>query len=231
MSLILGLDCTGETYSLGLCDGAGLQLEVAGYQPRRALREMSGGLKYLLATAKARATDLTAVGVTEGPGSFTGVRLGITIAKTVALVAGCPLWGVDTLELLAHQHLPEGSLGTVAVALDARRGELYCGIFQRLPEGLQTVLPTDVRTPAQYRTELAALDSLQLAVGSGFAYPELLEPSWSGPRLMQRRESAPSGLRIALLAANQQADWRPAEQLQPVYHRRADIQVQPGVVG
>jgi tRNA threonylcarbamoyladenosine biosynthesis protein TsaB len=229
--LVLGIDCSGETYSVGLWSSTGLSLEAAGFQPRKALREISTAIAFVLTTAGVKAGDLSAVGVTQGPGSFTGVRLGITVAKTTAMVAKCPVCPWDTLELLAHQGLPAASLGTAAVALDARRGELYCGLFRRLGQGasLEAVLPTDVREPAQFQLAMSECAALDIAVGSGFeAYPDLLNPAWSGPRLSSRRDSAPSGLVIAQLSAAHPERNIRAQDLSPVYHRRADIQVQPG---
>lgn len=228
MSLILGLDCSGETYSAGLWSRSGVSLEMGGYQPRKALRELPEALSCLLKTAGITVSDLSAVGVTAGPGSFTGVRLGVTIAKTVAFVAGCPVCAWDTLELLAHQHLPTGCSGTVAVALDARRSELYCGVFRRETE-LETLLPTEVRTPKEFAQALTGCEPVGLAVGSGFeAYPELLPCQWQGLRRTGRRESAPSGLDVAKLTAAHPELWCPADKLEPVYHRKADIQVSSG---
>lgn len=222
--MILGLDCSGETYSIGLFSSTGVSLETSGHQPRRALQQISAAIGELLKRAGVRATEIEAVGVTHGPGSFTGVRLGVTEAKTVAMVAGCPVMGWDTLELLAHQALPEGSLGTVAVALDARRGELYCGLFEATPT-MQVTVPTDVRTPETFAQHIP--DTLHAVIGSGFeAYPHLLPQDWRGPRWTSRQASAPGGLLVARLTAAHRDHWKSAADLVPVYHRRADIQVQ-----
>lgn len=226
MRLALGLDCSGETYSLGLYGEHGVSLEASGFQPRRALREIPEALSYLLKTAGATHADLAVVGLTQGPGSFTGVRLGVTVAKTAALVAGCPLCPWDTLELLARQSLSEPSIGTVAVALDARRGELYCGIFESMGEEWRTLLPTGVRPPAEFGTELARTESIQVVVGAGFAaYRDLWPSGWKGPRYLSREQSAPSGLAIAKLSFEHPALWIASQVLLPVYHRQADIQV------
>lgn len=228
MTIALGIDCTGETYSVGLWSSAGTSLELSGHQPRRALRELPEAASTLLAMAGISARELSVIGVTEGPGSFTGVRLGVTVAKTVAFVAGCPVCGWDTLELLARQQLPEGSLGRVAVALDARRGELYCALFQRAEE-FETTVATAVANPAEFAGVLDGGRSLTVAVGSGFqAYPELLPPEWCGAKLVSRQQSAPSGLEVARLSALAPERWQPAEKLEPIYHRRADIQVSSG---
>lgn len=230
MTLVLGLDCSGESYSVGLWSRSGVRLEVSGYQPRRALCEMSSAITHLLKTAGVRAQELDCVGVTSGPGSFTGVRLGVTVARTVAMVAGCPICPWDTLLVLAAQVLPPQSRGQVAVALDARRRELYCGLFRNEPSGVVAVLQTGVRTPADYAERLSEFGTWHAAVGTGFAaYPELLAEQWPGPRLTSRRDSAPSGLVIARLSADRPDLWCCAQEVVPAYHRRADIQVQPGL--
>lgn len=229
MTLVLGIDCSGETYSAGLWSSSGIALEAAGQQPRTALRQLPEAIAYLLKTAGVAAGDLSAVGVTRGPGSFTGVRLGVTVAKTAAMVAGCPVLGWDTLEVLAHQALgSDGSglvpRGTVAVALDARRSELYCGVFRSTGEALETLLETDVRSPDDFLSRISW--PFQAAVGTGFeVYPQLLATGFEGACLASRAASAPSGLLVARLTGGASDRWIPASELETVYHRRADIQV------
>jgi tRNA A37 threonylcarbamoyladenosine modification protein TsaB len=115
------------------------------------------------------------------------------------------------------------------VALDARRGEVYCALYRRTAAALETLLPTDVRTPAQFQAELLGHQPLHSVVGCGFeAYPELLPADWPGPRHTSRRSSAPGGLLIARLTARAPERHQPACELAPRYHRRADIQVSAG---
>lgn len=227
----LGLDCTGETYSVGLWSPKGPCLEVSGFTARRALRDAPAAIESVLDMAGISSTALAGVGVTQGPGSFTGVRLGVTVAKTVALVAGCPVVGWDTLELLAYQSLGECGVGRVAVALDARRGELYAGVFSREQAGggpLQVLLPTGVYEPHEFSLQLSRLGPFQLAIGAGFsAYPDILAADWTGPRLQGMGESAPRGGLIAYLSSRPDLGGHRVqpEDLWPVYCRRADIQV------
>lgn len=210
MSYLLGLDCSGETYSVGLLGPRGACAEVNGYLARRALKEVTQAVSYLLESQGVSPSQLGRVGVTEGPGSFTGVRLGVTLAQTAALVAGCPLVGVDTLKVLAYGR------GLTAVALDARRGELYCGLFH----DEQVLICTDVRTPEEFARELSAHQPETL-VGAGFeVYPEIY--SGGARRLTDRMSAAPSGLTVARLAQGVEPSEGP---LQPNYYRRADIQV------
>lgn len=77
-----------------------------------------------LAAAKAEYADLGRVAVTTGPGSFTGVRVGIAFARGLALALDIPAIGVGSLDALAFP-LSRSGKGTVAAVLDAKRGEVY----------------------------------------------------------------------------------------------------------
>jgi tRNA threonylcarbamoyladenosine biosynthesis protein TsaB len=77
--------------------------------------------------------DLDAVAIGAGPGSFTGLRIGMATAKGIAFAAGKPLWAVSSLAALAY---PVDKPLVIAV-LDARRGELYAGAYRRPPFALE----------------------------------------------------------------------------------------------
>ena len=86
----------------------------------------------MLAEAGRRRTDLTAIGVTVGPGSFTGVRIGVATAKSLAWGLDCDLVGVTSLAAMAAALLREHPDAEVAVpALDARRGEVFYAVYAR----------------------------------------------------------------------------------------------------
>ena len=77
-----------------------------------------------LASAKAPYADLGRVAVTTGPGSFTGVRIGIAFARGLALALDIPAIGIGSLDALAYP-LAQSGKGTIAAVLDAKRGEVY----------------------------------------------------------------------------------------------------------
>ena len=103
----------------------------------------------LLAQAGKTMADVDAVLVGRGPGSFTGVRIGIATAKGLACGLGCPLHGASTLDAVAWRAWLAGARGLVAVADDAMRGEVYPGIYQLDDDGphrtfgRETVLKAD----------------------------------------------------------------------------------------
>jgi len=87
--------------------------------------------------------DLIAVSL--GPGSFTGLRIGIASARTAAYVLEKPLLGVPSLDAIAANAPPEAE--HVAVVLDARRGEVYACLYARAGEGLEPRMPYQVVRP------------------------------------------------------------------------------------
>ncbi|MCB1488191.1 MAG: tRNA (adenosine(37)-N6)-threonylcarbamoyltransferase complex dimerization subunit type 1 TsaB [Bauldia sp.] len=74
-------------------------------------------------------SDLDRIAVTIGPGSFTGLRVGIAAARGLALVVGCPVVGIGTLAVLAAEARGKAGPVPVLATLDARRGEVYAQLF------------------------------------------------------------------------------------------------------
>jgi tRNA threonylcarbamoyladenosine biosynthesis protein TsaB len=125
--LILALDTATDTGSLALVEDEELlgesSLEGAGAYLSRLLPRLAA----LFAAAGRDPADLGAI-VSVGPGNFTGLRIGCATAKTLAWSLGCPLVPVPTLEVLAAQvpFQPQ----PIGVVLDAKRGEVYWGLYR-----------------------------------------------------------------------------------------------------
>ena len=93
-------------------------------------------------------TDLAFIAVAQGPGGFTGTRLGVVTARTLAQQLTIPLFAVSTLAALAHASLVNSTAPDIqshlAVQMSAQRGEVFGAIYQPSPDGLHTHLPDSV---------------------------------------------------------------------------------------
>lgn len=181
--MLLGIDTSGAV-SVAVASGALTGpapeiLQVRSDERSRHHDEVLLGLvETTLHAAGVQRSELTGVVVGRGPGPFTGLRVGLVSARSIAAVLGVPLHGLSSLDALAHQAI--AGLGaersgpvTVGVALDARRREVYHARYRREEDGtlLRTADPA-VDVPAAVAAQLTACD---LLVGSGTSvYPELL---------------------------------------------------------
>ena len=127
----LAMDTGGDYAVLALADEAnnGALRAVRVFEGRRTLsRRLLGEVDGLLAGEGMTLADVTALAVGIGPGSFTGLRVGVTTAKTLAQVTGKPLVGVPTLDAYAWAWTED--VPTLVVLLPSRRGEVYAAVYK-----------------------------------------------------------------------------------------------------
>jgi tRNA threonylcarbamoyladenosine biosynthesis protein TsaB len=166
----------------------------------------------------------------QGPGSFTGVRIGVGVAQGLAFSANLPVVGVSSLQAMAQQAYINHKEKQVVAAIDARMAEVYNGYFE-LDENeiMQAQQAEAVTPPEQLATHLSAVVSTPFyAVGTGWdAYPEKLSET-SGEQLSALRANADSPDILfptaeAMLTIGKvklsQGQGLSAEHAQPVYVR------------
>ena len=108
--------------------------------------------------------DVDVLAAAAGPGSFTGLRIGLATLKGLAFAADKPCVCVSTLEALA---LSSGAEGVVATALDARRGEVYCAAFCVRGGEAERLLPDAAMSAETFAAQLNALDEPCVCMGDG----------------------------------------------------------------
>jgi tRNA threonylcarbamoyladenosine biosynthesis protein TsaB len=179
-------------------------------------------IREVMAEAGISFGDLHAIAVTRGPGSFTGVRVGVAAARGLALAADKPVIAATSLEVIAHgaaQRLtPEQAREPFVVAMDARRGELYCQQFAggRAVSDAQALSPADCAHTMPHEA--------CIAVGSGA--PLLASAAGPDRRVIALMPDAlPDAADLAAICADRAPETAP---LSPLYLRAPDAKPQDG---
>jgi tRNA threonylcarbamoyladenosine biosynthesis protein TsaB len=136
---ILAVDTTHEFGSLALLDGTEVVEEVLLHSPEGFGQVLFGRLAELLDRRGRKIQEMDCFAAASGPGSFTGVRIGLACVKGLAEAAGKPVAAVSNLEALATF----GTGPLRAVVMDARRGEVYGAVYNERGEVIlpETVMP------------------------------------------------------------------------------------------
>ena len=192
MSLILAIDTSARHFSLALLrdettiadyDSRKIRAESAsndipGFSEQTTANSVAPGISVtlfpamnsLLEAGQTELSELDLISVAIGPGSFTGLRVGVVMAKTLAYVTDVPIVGVNTLEVIAAQAFaacPESHLRTVKPILNAQRQQLFGGAFQYVSRWQVQRVETDRLYDRQ--TWLESLKPNEIVTGSGLA--------------------------------------------------------------
>jgi tRNA threonylcarbamoyladenosine biosynthesis protein TsaB len=139
---ILSLETSSTSGSVAVLSGGEVLSQAILPQGERSAQMLAPAIRDLLAKAGWRAADVQLVAVTQGPGSFTGLRVGSTTAKTFAYAVGAEILGINTLEAIAAQ--AQTSCENVWTLLDAHRGQLFVARYRLRAGDLSEVTPTHI---------------------------------------------------------------------------------------
>jgi tRNA threonylcarbamoyl adenosine modification protein YeaZ len=201
--VILALDTATPLVAVALHDGERVVVDLSSEQPMKHGEQLAPLVQRALAEAGVDRFSLTAIAAGVGPGPFTGLRVGLVTARTLALALEIPVYGVCTLDVLAVEAADTGAVQRdFVVATDARRKEVYLASYD--VDGARIAGPTVAR-PADVATDVPV-------VGEGaLLYPEAF-PHAVGPR----RSSAGW---LARVVVEERAELLDPE---PLYLRRPD---------
>ena len=168
--IVLAIDTASRSCSVAVLDGNAVMAEINDVSGQTHSRHLIGMVDQALSMSTGQMASIDGFAVTQGPGSFTGLRIGISTAKGLAEAAGKPLVGVSSLQALAWQVFPSDVM--VIPMLDARRKEVYTARYIREGETFKMVGAEQALSPE------AAVDGIDmpcLLVGDGaVAYADRL---------------------------------------------------------
>jgi len=158
---LLGLDTATATAGVAIVDENGRVLAEARHATAGRGADLLVAIDEVCRAAGVAPAALDAIAIGAGPGSFTGLRIGMATAKGIAFAAGRPLWAVSSLAALADdarneladQQLLVHADGVICAALDARRGEVFAGCFR----GGDALAPERVMPPGDLGPWVAEL--------------------------------------------------------------------------
>ncbi|MBN1223666.1 MAG: tRNA (adenosine(37)-N6)-threonylcarbamoyltransferase complex dimerization subunit type 1 TsaB [Candidatus Aminicenantes bacterium] len=143
---ILSIDTTTPCGSVALMQGTRLLTEWNSESRLAHSERLLPAVDFILKSQGVSISDVGAFAVAIGPGSFTGIRIGLSLMKSFAFASGKPIAPVSTLEALALKLMHYQSR-LICPLLDARKGELYAALFERRKNELIEIVPQGAYTP------------------------------------------------------------------------------------
>lgn len=163
--LILGIETATSQVSVAVGGHEGVLGLFEVCRGRRHVETLVPAIQFVCAQADVELSELGAVAVDVGPGLFTGMRVGLATARSIAQALRLPMIGVSSLDLLAFP-LRHG-VRPVAAIIDARKGELFWAGYRPVPGGVQQVTEPAVGTVQSVAAELGATGEDWVLVGDG----------------------------------------------------------------
>lgn len=148
----------------------------------------------LLQQAEVEVSQLNAVAVGQGPGSFTGLRIGVGVAQGIAYGAGCPMIGISSLDALANQ----ATKGRVIAAVDARMGEVYWCEYELQSEQLLRISSLQVSKPELIESDFE--DEIQILGNAWKEYEDQFSPSLKSRAKIVDEQKFPQASSLLVLA-------------------------------
>ncbi|MBL8581920.1 MAG: tRNA (adenosine(37)-N6)-threonylcarbamoyltransferase complex dimerization subunit type 1 TsaB [Rhizobiaceae bacterium] len=219
--ILLAIDTAANLGAASIHDTAG------GHELGRAVHDIGSGhaeqlmpvIGEALAAAGKQLSDIGRVVVSTGPGSFTGIRVGVSAARGFALALKIPAVGVTTLEALAEACRPQADGRPVLVVLDAGRGEFHAALYDGLGKLRYGPAMTSLSTLADIARE-------QRPLLAGSAARQVAEATGGGLDIGAEAATADIAVYARLGTGKDAAAGRP----KPTYLRGADAKPQAGFV-
>lgn len=243
---LLAIETTGPLASVAFVGSDGRIVESVSDRTLSHLQHLIPMTDQLLADCGSAIGDVTHIAVSEGPGSFTGIRIGMATAKALAQVLDVPVVPVPTLEALAYNC--EGFSGIRCTILDARRDQIYAAAFIMETDGLRRLVPeqalrvdafasTVAAAADRWRSETAAMAGSDAGRPSvcllgdgikpyGSALTALLEAAGFAVELAPEERRSQRARSVAALGAMRAArgEGMDCRRVRPVYLRKAEAE-------
>ena len=222
--LILAMESSAKAASVAVTDGSvllGQYFQNSGLTHSKTLMAMT---ESLLKNLGLQPSDIELVAVAAGPGSFTGVRIGVAAAKGFAWGADIPVCGVSTLEAMAYQAQEQGVV--ICPVMDARRDQVYNALFEWQDGNPKRLCEDRAISLSELSSDLKNYDKQCLVIGDGadIAYAHLHSDNIA-VRVVGDLIKHQTAYGVALAAATKPVT---AAELEPFYLRPSQAERESG---
>ncbi len=131
MAIIISIETSTSVCSTAFHENGHLLASKEFYIPQAAASQLALQISELFSETKTSKRDINAVAVSSGPGSYTGLRIGVAMAKGLCYGLDIPMIAIESLAVLAHAVPPEPSVDLLCPMIDARRMEVYCCLYDQ----------------------------------------------------------------------------------------------------
>jgi tRNA threonylcarbamoyladenosine biosynthesis protein TsaB len=225
---ILGIDTSTMMGAVGIVDDESLIAELRTNIELTHSERLMLHIDSLLKSAHLTLADIDGFSVTLGPGSFTGLRIGIAAVKAMAYATGKPIAGVQTLDVLAD-NLPYAKY-QVCPILDARKKQVYAAIYKSTDTKRMTLMHGSVLTPEELAEKI---EEPTIFLGEGaYVYREFFEGRLCCQAVFAPKSAGyPSGAAVAFRGLKDIQNGRVADPMSivPSYIRKSDAEEKASV--
>lgn len=226
--IALAIDTSGSVAGLALATEDKLINEISFAHKMDMLRRLVPSIDKLFSDVRMSRADLDGVIISLGPGSFTGLRIGMAAAKSLAHVLGKPIVGIPTLDVLAHGAVSACPKSIVA-AIHARPGDIFWALYRCESEGLVKAVDDNASTIEEMFTIIRSLDPRSsnldpvLFCGDGAERNrEAIEAEFGAESIMQEEYNSPKPAILAALGLKRLTigDYDDTFKIEPRYVRK-----------
>lgn len=221
---ILAMDTTTGSGSVAILDDTGLLAEINSQSPSSHSARLLKSVDHLLKLASWDVRDVEGFAVAAGPGSFTGIRIGLSTIKAFAFASGRPVAPVSSLSALALKLRDVGGR-LLCPLLDAKKGEVYGALYE--PEGteLREIIPQGAYGPDAFFSLLPAHRVVHL-IGSGVSVYREKVRSYLGDKARFSERSLFIAREVGELGRDilKRGQGVRSEALEPIYFRKSQAE-------
>ena len=223
--LILGLESATAEVGCAIGGHEGVLASSHSARGKRHAENLTPAIEFTCRQARVELSEISCVAVDNGPGLFTGLRVGVASGKAIAQALRVPMITVSSLDLVAFPL--RFTDRTIAAVIDARRGEVFWAFYRPVPGGVQRISEPAVASPEELVAEVVAQGGETLVAGDGAVRYAELFASRPGVEVAGGEHAHPSARSLVQLAHARalREEWIQPHEVELLYLRKPDAEI------